>query len=46
MPWGTPDMTFAGDECELFIDTRWVRLARNDFIQYSVDPMMSLSRSR
>ena len=41
-PWCTPDMMFAGDEWEPFIEACWVRLARKDFIQYSVDPVMPL----
>ena len=39
-PRDTPDMTFAGDEWEPFIETCWVRLARKDFIQCNVDPVM------
>ena len=39
-PWGTPDMTFAGDEWEPFIEARSVRLARKDFIHCSGDPVM------
>ena len=35
-------MMFAGDEWEPFIETRWVRLASKDFIQYSVDHVMPL----